>query len=177
VSTPKPPAPAKLLIGLFMKDTELFEAVSRKLLEKFGSTDMISAWLPFDYTSYYAAEMGEPLFRRMLSFEALIPQDRLADIKLITNGIEKSYSEEGGSRKVNIDPGYLLLERFVLATGKNYTHRIYIGQNIYADLTLIYQQGAFRTLPWTYPDYADEKMLNFLKLVRSRYAVNLKERI
>ncbi len=176
MSTPKPPKPAKLVIGLFMKDTELFEPVSCKLLENFGRADMISAWLPFDYTSYYAAEMGTPLFRRMLSFETLIEQDRLADIKLITNEIEKSYSEQA-NRKVNIDPAYLLLERFVLATGKNYTHRIYIGQNIYADLTLIYQQGAFRTLPWTYPDYADEKMLNFLRLVRSRYTANLKERI
>lgn len=175
MSTPKAPKPAKLLIGLFMKDTELFEPVSRKLIEKFGNADMISAWLPFDYTSYYEAETGTPLFRRMLSFETLIRQDHLADIKLMTNEIEKSYTEEG-KRKINIDPGYLLHERFVLATGKNYTHRIYIGQNIYADLTLIYQQGDFRTLPWTYPDYADEKMLNFLRLVRARYTAILKER-
>ncbi len=176
MSTPKAPNPAKLIIGLFMKDTELFEPVSRKLIEKFGNTDMISAWLPFDYTSYYEAEMGTPLFRRMLSFETLISQDSLAGIKRITNEIEKLYSEDE-KRKINIDPGYLLHERFVLATGKNYTHRIYIGQNIYADLTLIYQQGDFRTLPWTYPDYADEKMLNFLRLVRARYTTILKERI
>jgi hypothetical protein len=76
---------------------------------------------------------------------------------------------------VNIDPGYLLPERLVLATGKNFTHRIYIGQGIYADLTLIFQKGAFRTLPWTYPDYADRCLIDFLTLVRNKYMLDLKQ--
>ena len=75
---------------------------------------------------------------------------------------------------INIDPGYLLMERFVLATGKNYSHRIYIGQNIYADLTLTYEKGHFKTLPWTYPDYAGEPIQSFLNKVRKRYAVDIK---
>ncbi len=174
MSTPRPPQPAKLVISLFMKDKELVEPVSEELIRKFGDADMVSAWLPFDYTSYYAAEMGMPLFRRMFAFKTLIQQECLAKIKLLTNEIEKKYSQES-RRNINIDPGYLLLERFVLATGKNFTHRIYIGQNIYADLTLTYQKGDFRTLPWTYPDYADENMLIFLRQVRARYAANLRE--
>jgi hypothetical protein len=76
---------------------------------------------------------------------------------------------------VNIDPGYLLLERFVLATGKNYAHRIYIGQNIYADLTLTYAKGGFQTLPWTYPDYASPEIRDFLLQVRYKYSMDLKE--
>jgi hypothetical protein len=75
---------------------------------------------------------------------------------------------------VNIDPGYLVHERFVLATGKNFTHRIHLAEGIYADLTLIYTKGAFQTLPWTYPDYADEKMLFFLEGVRKKYLVDMK---
>jgi len=62
----------------------------------------------------------------------------------------------------------------VLATGKNFTHRIYIGGGIYADLTLIYQKGAFQTLPWTYPDYADRQLQAFLITVRNRYLMEVK---
>ena len=114
----------------------LAEAVS----EKFGPVDLVSAWMPFDYTIYYEREMGSPLFRRMLVFRDLIGQDELPAIKRFTNDLESEYLDEG-RRRVNIDPGYLLPERFVLATGKNFTHRIYIGQGIYADLTLIYAKA------------------------------------
>jgi hypothetical protein len=67
-----------------------------------------------------------------------------------------------------------LLERFVLATGKNFSHRIYLGQGIYADLTLIYRHGEFQALPWTYPDYADQPLRRFLLSVRGKYARDLK---
>ena len=119
--------------------------------------------------------MGAHLVRRMLAFKNLIRQNELPAIKLSTNRLEKEYSENG-KRRVNLDPGYLLLERLVLASGKNFSHRIYLGEGIYADLTLIYQHGAFEKLPWTYPDYADQPMLAFLQQVRSKYAVDLKKR-
>ena len=76
---------------------------------------------------------------------------------------------------VNLDPGYMLLERFVLASGKNFSHRIYIGRRIYADLTLIYTKGRFQTLPWTYPDYAEQNMLTYLEQVRKKYVADLKQ--
>ncbi|MGM0787653.1 MAG: DUF4416 family protein, partial [Thermodesulfobacteriota bacterium] len=99
--------------------------------------------------------------------------DALAGIKHETNAIENEFAA-GEKRRVNIDPGYLLRERFVLATAKNFSHRIYIGRGIYADLTLVYSKGNFRTLPWTYPDYAAEDMLGFLHKVRSKYVFDLK---
>jgi len=144
------------------------ERVTTALVERFGPLDLVSAWFPFDYTTYYEQEMGSPLFRRMLSFERLIAQDRLAAIKLDTNDLEQKWAREE-CRRVNIDPGYLLRERFVLATGKNYTHRIYIGKGIYADLTLTYTQGHFKTLPWTYPDYKAANVQTFLMRVRAKY--------
>ena len=173
MSLPQEPKPAKLIIGLFMKDKSLCESIAADLASAFGALDTVSAWIPFDYTTYYEPEMGGPLFRRLLSFKDLIPQGELASIKTSTNRLEEYYSQ-GGRRRVNIDPGYLLFERFVLASGKNFSHRIYIGQGIYADLTLIYQHGAFAKLPWTYPDYADEPMLTFLVQVRRKYAMDLK---
>ena len=66
----------------------------------------------------------------------------------------------------------MLRERFVLASGKNFSHRIYIGGGIYADLTLIYQKGSFQKLPWTYPDYSDDGMLKFLEQVRNKYILD-----
>jgi hypothetical protein len=173
MSRPQPPRPAKLVIGLFMADSSLLAEAAPILEDRFGPPDTVSPWMAFDYTTYYRPEMGQHLTRRMLSFRDLIHQADLPGIKGFTNGVEERFSREG-RRTVNIDPGYLLLERFVLATGKNFTHRIYLNDGIYADLTLLYQKGAFRTLPWTYPDYADEKMIRFLELVRRRYILDLK---
>jgi uncharacterized protein DUF4416 len=169
----KAPKRAKLVIGLFMKEKRLIEEIAAELIEVFGSVDLVSPWFPFDYTDYYETEMNAPLFRRMLTFKELIKQSSLADIKILTNEIESNYSREE-KRLINIDPGYMLQERFVLATGKNFAHRIYIGKKIYADLTLIYTNGEFKKLPWTYPDYSDKNMLTFLSQVRKKYVADLK---
>ena len=173
MSLPQNPKPAKLVIGLFLKKKSLITSIANDLTDKYGPVDMVSHWIPFDYTSYYNNEMGTPLSRRIFVFKTLIKQSALAKIKIDTNFIEQKYSKDG-QRNVNIDPGYLVHERFVLATGKNYTHRIYIGSGIYADLTLIYQKGEFHTLPWTYPDYAAEEMVSFLMQVRNKYLWDFK---
>ena len=172
MSKPQEPKPAKLVIGLFMQDRALFEPLAAELASEFGCLDMVSPWMPFNYTTYYQQEMGTSLFRRLLAFKPLIEQLQLAAVKLTTNRLEGQYTRSG-RRRVNIDPGYLLYERFVLASGKNFSHRIYIGHRIYADLTLIYQGGAFEKLPWTYPDYADRPILSFLEQVRDKYAADL----
>jgi hypothetical protein len=147
---PREPKPAKLVVSVFMKDTSLFQQAAGGLCESFGSVDMVSAWLPFNKTDYYTAEIGSPLFRRLIAFCNLIAQDTLADVKLFANRLEDQFSKDG-KRLVNIDPGYLLAERFVLATGKNYTHRV------------------------SYPDYAGGAIINFLKSVRDRYMYQMKE--
>ena len=170
------PKQAKLVIGLFLKEKDLITPVATDLTEKFGSVDMVSSWFPFNYTTYYESEMGGPLFRRVFTFRRLVKQSALAGIKLITNDLELKYSDNS-KRMVNLDPGYMVHARFVLATGKDFTHRIYIGKGIYADLTLIYTKGAFQQLPWTYPDYADRKMLDYLELVRNRYLTDIKQEI
>ncbi|MBS1239220.1 MAG: hypothetical protein H6R38_538 [Deltaproteobacteria bacterium] len=173
MSMPHAPRPAKLVVGVVLKDRALFPGIASELEAAFGVFDVVSPWLAFDGTSYYEKEMGAPLWRRMLAFRPLIEQDQLADVKLAANAMEQIRSVSG-RREANIDPGYLLLERLVLATGKNYSHRIYIGRGIYADLTLIYQRGAYRALPWTYPDYAGEPMRRFLVAVRRKYAVDIR---
>jgi hypothetical protein len=173
MSTPLPPKPAKLVIGFLLKNRELAGGVIHELAHRFGPPDLISPWFEFGYTDYYEKEIGSPLARRLLAFKSLICQTDLADIKIATNSIEEHFSE-GGRRQVNIDPGYLLMERFVLATGKNFSHRIYIGHGIYADLTLIYSGGQYQVLPWTYPDYAGEEIRKILEKIREKYKIDLK---
>ncbi len=173
MSTPKSPDPAKLVISLFMNDKEILDKVLPQLEVKFGVFDIISPWFDFDYTDYYYREMGDPLFRRVVVFKELIRQSALAKIKLATNLLEKQW-ETNGKRSLNIDPGYLLLSRFILATGKDYSHRIYIGSGIYGDLTLVYKKGEFQTLEWSYPDYASAEMHDFLEEVRGKYSQDLR---
>jgi len=173
MSLPQPPKLAKLVTGLFLNDKALFDRLASELTSAFGSMDIITSWVPFDYTNYYESEMGSPLFRRLATFQTLVKQGDLAKIKLTTNRFEEKWLRNG-RRTVNIDPGYLLHERFVLASGKNCSHRIYIGHGIYADLTLVYQHGDFQKLPWTYPDYADKPIITFLTNVRNKYIVDLK---
>jgi hypothetical protein len=175
MSVPQPPQPAKLVISLLMGDTALAEPVVAALKARFGAIDMLSPWLPFDYTRYYEAEMGSGLQRRMVAFQKLVAQNALVAIKCFTNQLEAEHSDgEGERRRVNIDPGYLLQERFVLATGKNFSHRIYLDRGIYADLTLVHKRGGYQAQPWTYPDYASPEMLAFLTQVRSKYQLDLK---
>jgi hypothetical protein len=174
MSLPKKPDPAKLVIGCIMNDKGLIDQIHPVLEDAFGPVDMISNWLNFAYTNYYYKEMGSPLYRKMFVFKPLIEQDDLAKIKVNTNRVEQSFCVEN-KRSINLDPGYMVSSRFILATGKEYAHRIYIGRKIYADLTLMYsKKNGFQTLDWTYPDYASETMLDFLSKVRNKYLEDLK---
>lgn len=174
MSTPKKPDPAKLVVGCIMNDQKDVEKLYTVLEDTFGAIDLISPWLDFVYTDYYYKEMGSPLYRKLFAFKSMIEQDELARTKVKTNALEERFTVEG-NRTINIDPGYLVSSRFILATGKEYSHRIYIGEKIYADLTLMYsKQDGFQSLPWTYPDYAAKGIITFLTKVRKKYVWDLK---
>jgi hypothetical protein len=170
---PKAPEPAKLIVGIFLKNKTLSVSVANALMDLFGPSDTVSSWFPFDLTTYYKDEMGAPLFRRMFSFQRMINRSTLSEIKHQTIELEQQHVHKG-KRMVNIDPGYISREHVALATGKNFAHRIYIGGGIFADLTLIYSKGAFQKLPWTYPDYFRKSMTDYLKKVRQKYVNDLK---
>lgn len=172
MSHPQEPDHVKLISSLFSPDKDLIGRVISELEKSIDSVDCISAECFFDRTQYYAREMGWPLHRRFISFDKLVPPDHLVEIKLKTNDIEQQYLYEE-KRLVNIDPGYISLERLVLATGKNYVHRVYLSKGIYADLTLVFQRGSFRPLKWTYPDYADPEVITLFNGMRKRYKQQL----
>ncbi len=173
MSKPTDAEPVKLIFSVFAPALENINDAVEKLSALYGRPDFISAWMPFDYTDYYQAEMGRGLGRRFLSMEELIRPETLPDIKLAANNLENEASKEG-RRSVNIDPGYLSAAHLILATGKGYTHRPYLRDGIYADLTLIYQEKKFLSLPWTYPDYADAGQLTMFGVIRARYLLQLK---
>ncbi len=167
------PQAVKPVVSIFTEDGSLFKETLSGLIKRLGPVDILSPILPFDHTDYYEKEFGKGLKRRLASFERLIRPDELADVKIFTNGLERTFSTGDGKRRVNIDPGYMALEKFVLASCKNFSHRIYIGHGVYAELTLMYEGSAFVSLPWTYPDYKDERMQAVLRLIRKRHAFDV----
>jgi hypothetical protein len=174
LSKPRVPEPVKLFASLLAgKAVQLADTI-RELAIRYGPPDYVSEVLPFDYTNYYAAEMGQSLVRRFITFDRLIRPDELPAVKLQTNDLEERLTE-GGARRVNIDPGYVAKQHFILATGKGFAHRPYIGLGIYADLTLFYRKETYRPLEWTYPDYRAEQTIAMLNGLRRRYMIQLKQ--
>jgi hypothetical protein len=168
------PRPVKLLMSLITADDRLVSEVVDALAKRYGKVDFASEALPFDFTSYYAPEMGAGLFRRLVTFAPLIPRESLVRIKGETNELEAAFAVDG-KRRINIDPGYISAEHLILATTKGYTHRPYLGHGIYADLTLIFRSGEFHPLEWTYPDYASHEIRHILAEIRRRYLQGEKE--
>lgn len=166
--------PVKPLVSVIFAQPHLEAAVFQELAGLLGPPDLVSGWLPFDQTRYYEPEMGGGLQRRVAAFLYLADPGALSCWKQYTNRLETRFSL-GGRRWVNIDPGYLARERLVLATGKNYTHRLYLQDGIYGEVTLIFQKGGWQTLPWTYPDYAGEPLRQFLTQARQKYLWQLRQ--
>ena len=126
------------------------------------------------FTDYYEKEMGSSLKKQIFFFEKLKSPDFLVELKWACYELEKKTSKGDGKRRVNIDPGYLALSKLVLATFKDFSHRIYIGKSVFAEVTLIFKNKKFVPLPWTYPDYSQEKIVNFLIEVRNWYKETLR---
>jgi hypothetical protein len=176
MSRPKDPEPALLVIGLLHRPGFDLPPLTARLEREFGASADLSEAAPFDFTEYYAREMGPGLLRRLLMFDELVDPARLAAIKLATNAIEDEFRDARGQRQVNLDPGLLGAANFVLATCKGYAHRPYLGSGVYADLTLLWRRGGFENLPWTYPDYAGAPLQQILARYRARYLEKLRGR-
>jgi hypothetical protein len=176
MSDPQPAEAVKLFASLFSRDGCLNGDALRAFSERYGRADFISSPALFNYTDYYVKEFGGPLIRRFVAFERLIRPESLPDVKRWTNSLEQRLAAEG-RRKVNIDPGYLAKAHLILATGKGYTHRPYLRDGVYADLTLMYRDKKFHPLPWTYPDYAGEEVTGMLTRIREKYILQLRGRV
>lgn len=166
------PKPVKLFAGLLASSESLLAEVRTRLEREFGPVDLISPVWPFTATDYYRDELGDTVSRQFVFFENLVDPVRLPDIKIRTNQIEQDigvgHHRPAGQRPVNIDPGYITLSKLVLATTKDYSHRLYLRDGIYAEVTLRYHARRWERLPWTYADYAAETYHEFFETARSR---------
>jgi hypothetical protein len=171
---PKEPQPAKLFMSLIALENDIFQQGVQDLCATLGETDTISQRFPFDFTDYYMQEMGKPLYRHFITFERLISIPALPDIKQATNHLEEKYAAPNGNRRINLDPGYICMEHVILATTKGYTHRPYLRDGIYVDLTLIYRNKSFQPLEWTYPDYCQEEVIALFNQFRKKYLEDLR---
>jgi hypothetical protein len=161
-------------MSLLFSEQKDLAAVLERVDRRFGPIDFLSEPFPFDFTTYYEREMGKNLMRRMAGFGPLISPEELVSVKVWADEEERKNLRSLGGRRVNIDPGYLAPSKFILATGKDYSHRIYLGEGIYGDLALLFQKGKFTPLPWTYPDYGSNPLMEVLGLMRKRYLWQLK---
>jgi hypothetical protein len=166
------PQLVKTFVGILTGRLSLLSTVNSLLQERLGPIDIESDLLEFNYTRYYENEMGPGLKRLFVGFDSLGPPDKLVEVKSFTNELERTFSEEG-KRLVNLDPGYLTAAKVVLASTKDYAHRLYLGDGIYGEVTLVYQGGRFRTLPWTYPDYRSEMYHEFFRQLRTAYLAQI----
>lgn len=162
------PEKVKLICGFIAKEERLVKKVFPLLIKKYGSIDFYSGVIPFNFTDYYQQEMGRDLIKQFVSFKRLISPKDLASAKVFSNNLEDKFSKNK-KRQVNIDPGYISLAKIVLATTKNYSHRIYLDKGIYAEITLNFQDKAFKPNPWTYPDYKSSEYLKIFQHIRQLY--------
>ena len=168
----RPPLKVKLFVGLLMAEEALSAAVCGRLQELFGPIEDESDLLAFDFTDYYTAEMGEHLQRKFVSFAGLVDPEILAQVKVRTNALERDLArtEDSGARRrrVNLDPGYVTASKVVLATTKDFSHRVYLRDGIYAEVTMNFTKQGVRVFPWTYPDFQTPAYVAFLRRLRAR---------
>ena len=166
--------PVKIIVALTYAPDVSKEEIIRRLEKLLSPADYYSEEYAFNFTSYYEKEMGKELQKQMFSFQELVPAELLPDLKIATNLMEEKFHLRN-QRRVNIDPGYICAAKLVLATTKDYDHRIYLGRGIFGDVHLCFRKGHFQINRWTYPDYQQPEILSFFENVRKIYLEQLRD--
>jgi hypothetical protein len=169
-----PPHGAVLVAALLVRDQGLLEAAVCEIARFWGPVIRRSELLDFMFTDYYDAEMGSPLIRQFASFGTPHRPEELREWKVASNALEGRLAVDG-RRRVNIDPGYLDMSKVVVASTKDATYRVFLGQGIYAQPMLRYEKGSFRPWPWTYPDYRTREAISFFNNVRADYRAGMQK--
>ena len=169
------PLPVKLFVGILTSVPDVIPQAEHRLERLFGEIDSRSESFLFDSTHYYDKTMGTPIYRRFLAFSDLMEPSEVADAKVKTNTIESYIAGEYPDlqRPINLDPGYLEQSKIVLASTKNFYHRILISGGIYGEVTLHFEAGKWRSFPWTFPDYKTGQYNSFFSSLRELYRSQL----
>src|SRR5262245_5488897 len=164
--------PVKLFVGVLVANSKFIPQVEERLIAAFGAIDHRSPVIPFDFTNYYEAEMGDIIDRIFFSFERLIEADQLPEIKRQTNQLEADLAPilkttaTNVKRPVNLDPGYIEQAKVILASTKNFYHRICLSQGIFGEVTMHFRNNTYQFFPWTYPDYQSKDYQEFFLKMR-----------
>ena len=162
--------PVAFIMSILYGDADQAEQALKIIGRQYGLIEFRSDPFEFSMTDYYTAEMGGNLRKFFCCLKDPIMPDELPAIKLSTNDIEQMFADSSSgipNRRINIDPGYVTLSKLVLASTKDYSHRIYIGKGIYAEVTLRCIGGTLIPLDTTYPDYRTPLALDFFNQVRA----------
>jgi len=171
----KPSPWAKFIVAITIPQNEINQNVESVLEDEIGSLDTRSDIYCFsDFSNYYDSEFGGRCWKYFVSVSDLLVSEKLVPIKLRTEEIQKSFADKEGKRTVNLDPGYLNGWQLVLSTVKNHSHRIYLSDGVFGEVTLLFRRPDFFPLPWTYPDYQAEEQLRYFKKLRDLYNRQLK---
>ncbi|MDY6821377.1 MAG: DUF4416 family protein [Deferribacterota bacterium] len=120
----------------------------------------------FIHTDYYNDKMVTPLKKCFIVYTLIDYPHRLPVLKRLFVNLEKKYIYLN-KRMFNIDIGYIALEKIVVASTKNFSHRIYLKGGIYGDLQFIRKDGKYRPLQWTFQDYKQDFVLSFFERARN----------
>ena len=172
--------PARLFFGIFTGFDELVDWARERLEKSFGALDAEneSPLFPFPETDTYAKSMGAGLQRKFLVRQEPLEQDALAAIKWRSLDLEAEAAQLRQwpvERPINIDPGLVNDCRVILATTKDYAHRIYRGNGIWEEVTLVFRGGQFDTMPWTYPDFRSDSYRKYFAGLRKRHLDELRQ--
>jgi hypothetical protein len=146
--------PVKLFCAILFKQGVEAQPVVDELTKQWGDVECSLGPRHFTHSDYYVDEMGSGQRKMYLVLAWPLDPGELPAIKNRTNELEQKWSV-GGLRTVNIDPGYLSRDKLMLATTKDFYHRLYLGSGIYGETTLHFRKGRFRYFSWTYPDYRE----------------------
>jgi hypothetical protein len=147
---------ALLFCGIMYGDPRAYELAISELKKGFGDIDDTSQEYAFDFTPSYLKEFGPNLKKRFVVFKRPIERTELPSIKLATCKLEQELGRDG-RRTVNIDPGYITPINVIVASTKDFPHRVYLDRGIFADLQLILKRDEAVSFGHTFPDYEKEK--------------------
>ncbi len=167
---PTPPEPALRLMAAFSRRTDALDWARETAVAAWGPIALESQVFAFGETDYYQASMGAELAKVFFVFERLYDPAEMVETKLQTNLWEQQFAERAQReepRPLNLDPGYLTNAKLILASTKDYAHRIYLSRGIYAEVTLHYQERGWRDHRWTFPDYRRADYQEFFTLARN----------
>ncbi|MBI4160845.1 MAG: DUF4416 family protein [Acidobacteria bacterium] len=164
------PAPrVKLILAAMIAEGESIPRCQEILAGTFGPLEVVSEPFFFRCSDSYRREMGPNLRKFLVACEPLRGTEEMVAVKRTAVRLEEERRRTDGGRRWNLDPGYLDADRFLLTSRKEAAHRIWVGEGVWAEITLLYSRGRYRPLPWTYPDYRLDLVSGFLRKVRSRF--------